>query len=339
MISNYCIRRNSTIEEALQALKKVGGIGLIVLDSSDHFLGILTDGDIRRAVSNGFTMRDNIDAIYNRNPITARVNTPREDLVRITEDRKIKLVPIVEDKKLVDVYTATDDFSDVSVVIMAGGLGTRLGEFTKECPKPMLEVGGKPILERIIQNFVNVGITRFFISVNYMAEMIENYFGDGSAFECNITYLREPFKMGTAGSLSLLPTGMKGPVILTNGDLITLVDFRRLVTFHRQHKSSFTLCTRNYEFQVPFGVVETENGIVTSIVEKPIQSFRISAGVYIFDKDILKYIPNDKYFDMPTLVETLMSSNLKIENFPLVEEWIDIGQVRDLQYARTIYKD
>lgn len=338
MISDFFIQPENTLELAMAQLDKVRGLGLIVVDKDRNLIGSLTDGDIRRAIIAGKGLSDCIKDIVHHNPIKASIGTSTSDLKEITSDKKIKMIPIVEGTKVVDVFTIDDEETrGISVVIMAGGLGSRLGEHTKDCPKPMLEVGGKPILERIIKNFTKVGFQNFYLSVNYKAEVIENYFQDGKAFGCQISYLRENKRLGTAGSLSLLPKNLKGPLVVTNGDLLTLVDYRRLVSFHNQHKSPITLCTRKYEFQVPFGVVNIENGQVESISEKPTQSFNVSAGVYVINSELLQYIPHEEYFDMPTFLEVLMKKNIKADCFPLVEEWIDVGRVSDLDLARSIY--
>ena len=338
MISNFFIHPENTIEEALGQLDKVKGLGLVVVDKNQYLVGSLTDGDIRRALVAGKLVTDTIQTIVHKNPITATASTPQSELKAITADKKIKVIPILEDGKVIDIFNVDDEETkSISVVIMAGGLGSRLKELTKDCPKPMVDVAGKPVLERIIRNFTKVGFQNFYISVNYKAEVIEDYFKDGTAFNCKIQYLKENKRLGTAGSLSLLPDNFKGPVVVTNGDLLTLVDYRRLITFHRQHKSPITICTRKFEFQVPFGVVNIKNGQVQSIDEKPTHSFDVSAGVYVINSELFKYIPKDQYFDMPTFIEALMKENIKADCFPMIEQWIDIGQVSDLDYARSIY--
>lgn len=338
MTSDFFILPTSTIGEALAQLDKVKGLGLVVVDENTNLLGSLTDGDMRRAMIAGKGMTDSVADIIYKNPTIASSKTTPDELRTITSDQRIKVVPIVENGKVIDVFTVDDEISrNISVVIMAGGLGSRLGDVTKDCPKPMLDVGGKPVLERIIKNFTKVGYRNFYISVNYKAEMIEDYFKDGSEFGCKISYLREKTRLGTAGSLTLLPPTVTGPIVVTNGDLLTLVDFRRLLTFHMQHKSPMTMCTRQFEFQVPYGVVNIENGQIKSIDEKPIQSFNVSAGVYVINSELLKYIPQNTYFDMPTFLDALLSKNIKTDCFPMVEQWIDIGRVSDLDLARSIY--
>lgn len=335
-MDKYLIHKSKTLETALNMLNTNLGIGLVVVDDTNTILGTVTDGDIRRAITNGIKVSANITEVMFKSPKTVTSkNSP--DLETLTKSGRIKLVPIVDGTKVIDVYTVNpDEMKDIPVVLMAGGLGSRLGELTKDTPKPMLHVGGKPVLERIIENFTRVGFKKFFISVNYKAEIIENYFKDGSEFNCEITYLREKKRLGTAGSLSLLPDDISGPFIVTNGDLLTLVDYRTLMSFHKGHNSKITMCTRLFEMQVPYGVVNIKDGVVDHMVEKPTHSFHVNAGVYVLDSSIIKNIKSDEYLDMPTFIESKMSE-YEAHCFPMVEKWIDIGKVSDLEYARALY--
>ena len=340
MYSKFFISPDATIETALSRLEEVKGLGLVVVDENQNLIGSLTDGDIRRALAGGRKLTENIIDISHRNPVSVQQGASESELKKLTADKRIKVIPILMNTKVVDVYSVDDEETrSISVVIMAGGLGTRLGEHTKDLPKPMVDVCGKPVLERIINNFTKVGFKKFYISVNYKAHVIEDYFKDGSEFGCEITYLRENKRLGTAGSLSLLPEDVQGPVVVTNGDLLTVIDFRRLISFHYEHKSPITLCTRKYELQIPFGVVNIEDGQASSIDEKPTQSFNVSAGVYVINAELFKHIPKDVYFDMPTFLQVLMKHNIKADCFPMIEQWIDIGRISDLDYARSIYGD
>lgn len=338
MTSKFLVLPTVTLQEAMNQLNQVKGLGLVVVDEDKKLLGSLTDGDIRRALAEGVDFNEIIERIYHRNPKCISTHDSKDKLLELTANKKIKVVPIIDGEVVVDVYSVDeDDTKEASVVIMAGGLGSRLGELTQDCPKPMLKVGGKPVLERIIENFTNVGFQKFYISVNYKAEIIEAYFKDGSKFNCSIEYLRENKRLGTAGSLSLLRESVQGPIVITNGDLLTLVDFRRLINFHKEHQSPITMCTRKYEFQVPFGVVNIKAGQAQSIDEKPLHSFDVNAGVYVINKELLANIPKNEFYDMPTLIDDLMKKDIKANCFPMVEQWIDIGQVGDLDYAREVY--
>jgi len=338
MVRKFFVSPEITMSKALDQLNEVMGFGLVVVDDSKKILGTVTDGDIRRALVSGYSLLDSISEVMNQFPTVASKNTSALELEALTRDGKIKMIPILENGIVVDIHTMRlDDVGEIPVVLMAGGLGTRLGQLTRDCPKPMLEVGGKPVLERIIDNFTRVGFKKFYISVNFKADMIEDYFGDGSKLKCKINYLKESKRLGTAGSLGLLPEEVNGSIIVMNGDLLTFVDFRRLINFHQNHESKITMCTRKYDIQVPYGVVNINEGKVESMEEKPIHSFFVNAGVYVIDQSLLKYVPDNEYFDMPSLLETAIRDKQSVDCFPMVEKWIDIGITSDLDYARSLY--
>jgi dTDP-glucose pyrophosphorylase len=337
MMDKFLILENKTIQDALDQLYGAMGLGLIVVDNNQKLLGTVTDGDIRKGVIAGLGLDEKITKIMFENPITGNSATTDSEFKKYTEGSRIKLVPIVDNGIVIDIYSVDpEEMKDIPVVLMAGGLGSRLGDLTKDTPKPMLEVGGKPVLERIIDNFIRVGFRKFYISVNYKAEIIENYFGDGSKFNCEIEYLREKKRLGTAGSLNLLPSAISGPLVVTNGDLLTLVDYRALMDFHNSHKSRITMCTRHFNLQVPYGVVNVQDGVVLNMEEKPVHSFNVNAGVYVLDSLLVSQVPEDEYLDMPTFIESAMADN-KVHCFPMVEKWIDIGKVSDLEFARDFY--
>lgn len=338
MIQKYVINRNANVSDALSKLEESYVLGLAVIDDEENLVGAITEGDIRRSLLKGVQLTEPLEVVMNKDPIKVEDGTSQEDLKKITDDHRIKIVPIVNNGKLVDVYTIDiEEVVDVPVVLMVGGLGSRLGDLTKNCPKPMLKVGGKPVLERILENFINVGFKKFYFTVNYKANIIEDYFGDGSKFNCTIKYVKEKKRLGTAGSLSLISDDLKGPMVVMNGDLLTMVDFRRLLHFHNQHHAPITMCTRIYDFQVPYGVVNVENGCVESVVEKPIHSVNVNAGVYVVDAKVLPYVPYNDFYDMPTLIEDVMKDQIPVSCFPMIEKWIDIGKVSDLEYARSLY--
>jgi len=217
---------------------------------------------------------------------------------------------------------------------MVGGLGTRLGVLTSNCPKPMLLVGGKPVLELIVENLREHGFKSFVFCVNYRAEMIESHFGDGTKMGVAIRYVHESKRMGTAGALSMLPSDVTGPYLVMNGDIITKVNFTRMIEFHRGQGSSATMGVRKYDFQIPFGVVKTDKGRITQIDEKPIHSFMVSAGIYLLEQEALKYIPSGEFYDMPQLFEALMRDGESSLAFPIHEYWLDIGHETDLNRAQ-----
>lgn len=221
---------------------------------------------------------------------------------------------------------------------MAGGLGRRLQPLTNECPKPLLKVGGKPILEIILENFVEQGFNRFHIAVNYKAEMIESYFGNGSRWGIDLSYLREHERMGTAGALSLLPGGLTQPLIVMNGDLLTRINFRQLLSFHAEHHAQATMCVRDYDFQIPYGVVKIEKHRLTGIEEKPVHHCFVSAGIYVLQPDVISLIPRNTFFDMPDLFAEMIRQQKETAVFPIREYWLDIGRMDDFERAVGEYE-
>ncbi len=225
---------------------------------------------------------------------------------------------------------------DFPVVLMAGGLGTRLRPFTDTVPKPMIDVGGRPILEHIIRRFVSQGFNRFYISVNYLSHVIKDHFGDGEAFGAAIHYLEETERLGTAGSLRLLPREAEGPFFVMNGDLLTAANFAAIADYHVEAGADATMCLREYTVQVPYGVVEQSGGRLVGIQEKPMHRHFVNSGIYVLNSSMLQLLPEDGYFDMPSLFDRLMQKDPGAAAvFPLREYWCDIGQVADLQRARN----
>lgn len=312
----------------------------LVVDAGDRLLGTVTDGDIRRGILRGVGIDQPAARIMNGQPLTAGPQTNREVILRLMREREIHQIPIVNDQGCVVGLETLDDLmhpdtQDVGVVLMAGGLGTRLRPLTDNVPKPLLPVGGRPLLETIIDNFATQGFRRIFLSVNYKAEMFEAHFGDGSRFGVQIEYIHEPERMGTAGALTLLPERPVGPLIVMNGDLLTTVNFRQFLDFHRAHRARATMGVREYSFQVPYGVVETDHARLLSISEKPVQQFFVSAGMYVLEPEAVDLIPRDTFFDMPMLFEALLAQGAEASVFPIREYWLDIGRLDDLERAQS----
>ncbi|MBF0461613.1 MAG: NTP transferase domain-containing protein, partial [Magnetococcales bacterium] len=223
------------------------------------------------------------------------------------------------------------------VVLMAGGLGSRLGPLTEACPKPLLRVGPKPILEVILESFLEYGFKRFYVSVNYKKQMIQSHFGDGSAWGAEIRYLEEKERMGTAGSLSLLPERPAQPFFVMNGDLLTRIHFQHILDFHTKHQAQATLCVRRVEQTIPFGVVEMEQHRLVRIEEKPTHHYFVNAGIYVLEPTLLTLIPDQQYLDMPDLFRRAMAQGHATAAFPFLDYWVDIGQMGDYDRARQEY--
>ena len=221
---------------------------------------------------------------------------------------------------------------------MAGGIGSRLKPMTDECPKPLLKVGNKPILENIIENFIENDFTRFYVSVNYMSAMVEEYFGDGSKWGVEIKYLYEDKKLGTAGAVSLIKEKHSEPIFVMNGDLLTKVNFQQMLDFHIEHKADVTIGIREFDFQVPYGVVKRDDYRFVDIVEKPVQKLFINAGIYVLNPELLEMMPENSFYEMPNLLKYFKDQNKDIIVFPVREYWLDIGHIDDYKQANEYIK-
>ncbi len=307
----------------------------LVVDTDTRLLGTVTDGDIRIAILKGFELYDPVEKIMHRNPSVANKDESREAILALMKLKRIQHVPLVDDNGVVIGLELLADLVKPAprknfAVLMAGGLGTRLQPLTKSRPKPLLHVGERPILETILTNLIDHGFHEFYISVNYMAEMIIDHFGDGSRWGVTIRYLQESQRMGTAGALSLLTERPQEPLLVMNADLLTKVNFNDLLDFHSTHGAKATMCVRDYDFQVPYGVVKIDQQRFLGIEEKPVKRFFVNAGIYVLEPETLDLIPQNTYFDMPQFFEKLQQQHAHISVFPIREYWIDIGQMNDL---------
>lgn len=341
IIDKIKLSPTSTIKEALQIIDsgamKIG----LVLNNEDYLLGTLSDGDIRRGLLKGLSLNDSIESIFFQNPTVCNINDSKEEILKIAVAKRLYCIPIVDEHGLLVGIEELDDilkpanFSN-KVVLMAGGLGSRLRPLTDKVPKPLLQVGDKPILETIINSFSKYGFTNIILSVSYKAEMLEEYFGDGSKFGVNIEYVYENKRMGTAGALSLMKEKLGEPFFVMNGDLLTNINFQHMLEYHLSNKTVATMGVREYDFQVPYGVVNIEEHNILGIDEKPVHSFFVSGGVYVLSPEVLDMIPNT-YYDMPTLFEKLIENKKKAISFPIREYWLDIGQISDFHKANAEY--
>lgn len=333
------IESSVSIKDALKVIDKEALRAALVVDN-DKLIGMVTDGDVRRGILQGIELSAPVSQIMNTNPISANASLSSNDLKVLMQSRKLLSLPLVDDEgKLVGLKTLYDTLMvekrENPVFIMAGGFGTRLKPLTNDCPKPMLKVGGKPMLETLINNFKSHGFYKFYISTHYLPEVIMNYFGDGSEFDIEITYVHEKEPLGTGGALSLLPDTLpKEPLIMINGDILTNVDFGKVLDFHIKQNSDATMCVRDYEIKVPFGVIEGEGHEITGMVEKPTYRYFVNAGIYIISSQIIKSLPNNEYLDMPTLFEFKKAENCKVLKFPIHEYWLDVGRHDDFKKAQ-----
>lgn len=333
---------SATIRQALGIIDTGAMKIALVVDQNQKLLGTLTDGDVRRAILNERGLDDPIEEIYFRSPTTCGINDSKEKILQLAVANKLYQIPVIDNDGRVVAIAEVDELlrpvhRNNKVVLMAGGLGTRLSPLTDTTPKPMLHVGNKPILETIIENFSKYGYTEIILSVNYKSHIIEEYFGDGTKFGVKISYVHEAKRMGTAGALSLMRKSLTEPFFVMNGDLLTNINFEHMHDYHVSHDAVATMAVREYDFQVPYGVVNVQDGRIVSIEEKPTHKFFVSAGIYMLSPQILTSIPEDEFFDMPTLFEKLISNRHNTVSFPIREYWLDIGRMSDYERANSEY--
>lgn len=315
----------------------------VVVDEERRLLGTVTDGDIRRGILRGEGLEVPISSIMNVNPVSAQMGQKPYRLKQFMKSKKLKQLPIVnKNNQIIDILfidNLDQSANKNTVILMLGGLGTRLRPLTNDVPKPMLKIGNKPIVETIVEGFKQFGYTHFIFSVNYKKEIIQEYFQNGDALDVTIDYIEEEKRMGTAGALSLLEQRPTEPFFVMNGDLLTQINFDQLMEFHREHQSMATMCVREYEYQVPYGVIETDGVHLAGIKEKPIQRSFVNAGIYVLNPEIFDYIPQNQFYDMPTLFEELIAAEKKVAVFPIREYWLDIGRIDDFHRAKNDFKE
>lgn len=336
------ISSSASVREAIQTIDSSLAQVAFIVAENQLLLGMVTDRDVRRGILNGVSLDESVVHIMNTTPTVASVNDDAESIFDMFKHTNFRHIPILDQKGcLVNVEFSNElvqsPYADNIVVLMAGGKGSRLSPLTDLTPKPLLKVGNKPILETTLANFIKFGFQRFYFSVNYRAEMIENYFGDGSSWKVKIKYLREKEPMGTAGPLSLLSEKTADPIIVMNGDLLTNINLKHLLEFHLQHHVQATMCVQKYEMKVPYGVVQMEDGRIVNVDEKPSKSVFVNAGIYILEPEILKLIPENSFFDMTELFKRLIELNYSTAAFPIREYWLDVGLKEDFEQANGDY--
>jgi len=341
---NVLLSPCTSIREAIRVIDEGALKIALVVDDENRLLGTVSDGDIRRGILKNCDLESTVQKVMNTSPFVADINDGRDKILALMRQKQLYQIPLLDSAGVLIGLEVIDNFlsterRDNWVVLMAGGLGTRLKQLTADTPKPLLKIGDKPILETILFNFIEYGFSRFFISVNYKSEMIEEYFGDGSRWGIQIEYLREHKKLGTAGALSLMLEKPSAPIVVMNGDLLTKVNFQQLLEFHSEHKAAATMCVREYDFQVPYGVVTLDNHRILSIEEKPIQRFFVNAGIYILDPEVLDVIPCDTCVDMPLLFDQLLLQKKETTVFPIREYWLDIGRIDDFERAQMDFAE
>jgi len=334
---------SSNIEDAIKVLNDCGLRIILVIDANFHHVGTISDGDIRRGLLKGLTLSSSIEQIVNKKSITVSPGLERESVIDLMRVNRIQQIPIIDTNEKVIGLHLWDELDSVKLkenkfVIMAGGKGSRLHPQTKNCPKPMLHVSGQPILEHIIKRASLEGFQDFIIAINYLGEMIEDHFGDGSELGVNIAYLKEDSPLGTAGALSLIDPLPTDAFVVTNGDVLTDIKYGDLLDFHLKYKANGSMAIRIDEWQNPFGVVEIEGIRIVGYEEKPITRSFINAGVYVIDPAKLNLLKKNQAYNMPDFFSLIQEINGLTIAYPMHEKWIDVGRPDDLLQAQRDIK-
>lgn len=335
---------STSIQESIETIDHSGLLMAIVIDEEKKLLGIVTDGDVRRGILKGISLSESVQLIMNSNPRSVYENDSWQASYELFQKKYLHHIPILDKIGCIKGVKYIEELLHNKqkhnwVVLMAGGIGSRLSPLTDNQPKPLLKVGNKPLLETIIESFIEQGFYQFYISVNYKAQMIETHFGNGSSWGVNIQYLREKEKRGTAGALSLLTETPNAPLIVMNGDIVTRVNFQQLLDFHNANSTKATMCVKEYDIQVPFGVAKLNQHKLVGIDEKPIHRFFVNAGIYVLEPEELSLIPPNCVYDMNRLFNDLIQKNKKIVAFPIREYWMDIGHIEDYKKANGEFKE
>lgn len=329
----------ATFRDALKVIDAAGAGMALIVDADRRLIGVLSDGDFRRALIRGAGLEDPAVSAANREPVCIDQQQDRAATLAMLRAHSLRQLPVLDAERRVVGLTTVSDFLNLPVrsnpvVIMAGGKGERLAELTRDTPKPMLKVGPRPILDTIVGNLAGQGFRRFWLAVNYKADQIERHFGDGAALGLDIRYLREIRPLGTCGALALLPEPDE-PVVVTNGDVLTKVDYGHVMDSHIEAGADATVVVRDYQMQVPFGVINAADGRILRIDEKPTQSFTISAGAYVLSPTALRLVPRDAYQDMPALLADMIAAGLTVRQQRAEGYWMDIGRPPDYAQANA----
>lgn len=347
---NIFVTLDQTIRQAILCIdQNERGIALVV-DAEQHLLGTITDGDVRRAMLSSLDLETPLSVILERRvaspypqPVTAPQGSDREALLQVMQERQVRQVPILDEQgRVVDLVTQDDLLPTptlgLKAVIMAGGFGTRLRPLTEDLPKPMLPVGNRPLMERIVEQLRQAGIRQVDITTYYKPEKIQEHFGDGHDFGIQIAYVNEAQPLGTGGALGLIPQPAE-PLLVINGDILTRVDFRSMLAYHQDQKADMTVAVRQYELQVPYGVIQCDGSRVTSLSEKPRLNFFVNAGIYLLEPVVYNFIPSGERFNMTDLIQWLLNASRTVVSFPVREYWLDIGEHAEYSQAQVDVKE
>ena len=333
------IDREHSLLDCYRLLNETGQRILICLEQG-KLVGIITDSDIRHGILSGMKLEDKVSAIVNRNPVVVNADASKNTALALMKEKDADPIPVVDkDRNFVDLYSMNDLLKSMTLpnraVVMAGGFGKRLMPLTKDVPKPLLKVDGKPIIEHVINQIADYGIESFYVTVNYKSQAIKNCLEDGRRLGVKITYLEEKKQLGTIGAISLLKgRAIQQPFIIINGDILTHVNFRKLLERHERSACPMTVCLTTHYYNVPYGVVDVRDGRIVSMNEKPEYNFFINAGIYCMSPELIDFVPSDIYCDVNMFINLLLSKKIPIGIFDVSEYWRDIGNFEDFYGAK-----
>jgi dTDP-glucose pyrophosphorylase len=337
-LSKFIVRPEQSVRDAMRVITENWREFALVAGPDSRVLGVITDGDIRRGLLAGLSLESPAESLMTRTYVSVSPETDRAGVLDLMKARSIRHVPVLDhERRLVGIHFLEALIGTAekpnAAVIMAGGEGRRLRPLTDARPKPMMEVAGRPILERIVLHLVGYGIKRIFIAVNYLAPMIQDHFGDGEHFGCTIEYLHENVPLGSGGPLSLLPNGIEHPLLVMNGDLVSQFDVGSLLDYHARESVVATVAARYHQVDIPFGVLELTAGRLSAVAEKPSAHYLINAGIYVLNPEVIALIPAARFYPMTDLFDCLLAKGQPVGVYRLEEDWIDIGRRDDLLRA------
>ena len=343
-LDQIILRYTASVQQVLLAVERGSVQIALIVDKNGCLIGTVTDGDIRRGLLNGASLDQSVEQIMNRKFKSIHISEDRGDVLLVMREQQLLQIPVLDNQgRPVEILLLQDLLRPLTlqnaVVIMAGGEGKRLRPQTELCPKPMLVIGDKPMLEILLLQCKDAGICKFYFSVNYLKEQIINYFNDGSDWGVSIEYLIEDQPLGTAGSLQLFTKSPSEPFLVMNGDVLTRLNLVELLRFHHEHQAKATLCVREHEISVPFGVVQSKGIELAGFQEKPMYRHLVNAGVYVIDPELLQLLPAHQATDMPTLLLAAQQAGHRVAVCPIHEYWIDVGRPESLQQAQQEWPD
>ena len=334
------IHPEASLQEVIRVIDRGAANIALVTNSQQKLLGVITDGDIRRAILENKSLDSSAEHIMQRDFRSLPDSSSEEQALMIMHREILHQIPVLDNQgRVVQLFLLKEltksKVHENPVIIMAGGEGKRLRPLTHDCPKPMLQLQGKPILEILLEQCIRAGFNNYYFAVNYLKHQIIDYFNNGASWGVYIDYLEEKRPLGTAGALSLLPEIPDKPLLVLNGDVLSGINYDQMLRFHEEHYAVATLCVREHVTQIPYGVVNMDDLHVLSLEEKPVLSHFVNAGIYLLDPKVLKLISKNQFLDMPQLLEQVVQKQQRVSAFPIHEYWLDLGHPENLERAKS----